>query len=75
MQNQLKQLLAENKKLKKYNSGKASDMEVDQGDEEDNVAESSSIAQRTELQAKITKYEQTIKMHKDDGEDELVRDL
>ncbi|CAK0816022.1 unnamed protein product [Prorocentrum cordatum] len=75
MQNQLRQLLAENKKLKKVNGGEASDMEVDQGDDEDNVAEASSIAQRTELQAKITKYEQTIKMHKDDGEDELATKL
>jgi thiamine kinase-like enzyme len=74
MQNQLKQLLAENKKLNKHN-GKSSDMEIDEGEDGDNVAASSSVAQRTELQAKISKYEQTIKMYKDDGEDELVRDL
>ncbi|CAK0833278.1 unnamed protein product, partial [Prorocentrum cordatum] len=74
MQHQLKQLLAENKKLKKC-SGKSSDMEIDEGEHGDNVAASSSVAQRTELQAKISKYEQTIKMYKDDGEDELVRDL
>eukprot|EP00959_Pyramimonas_sp_CCMP1952_P026330 552760-Pyramimonas_sp.AAC.1 len=50
-------------------------MEIDEGEDGDNVAASSSVAQCTELQAKISKYEQTIKMYKDDGEDELVRDL
>ena len=75
-QNQCKQLLAENKKLKRLQGPKAAEsMDVEEAEDGDAAVAPSSTVQRSELQAKIAKYEQTIKMYTDDGEDELVRDL
>ncbi|CAK0790676.1 unnamed protein product [Prorocentrum cordatum] len=66
-QNQCKQLLAENKKLKKAQSQQAAgNMGIDEDEDGDNVAASSTEAQRKELQAKISKYEQQISAAKYD---------